>query len=67
MADAGDVVDDANFVFETENAAILKLTKELAWYESTLPTKSSLRTGLEEPGLTVVQKLWARLIIPSIS
>lgn len=45
LADAGDGVDDANFVFETANAAILKLTKELAWYESILPAESSLRTG----------------------
>ncbi|CBI29686.3 unnamed protein product, partial [Vitis vinifera] len=33
LADAGDGVDDANFVFETANAAILRLTKELSWME----------------------------------
>ncbi|XP_058735423.1 leucine--tRNA ligase, cytoplasmic-like [Vicia villosa] len=45
LADAGDGVDDANFVPETANQAILKLTKELAWYESILAAESSMRTG----------------------
>ena len=33
LADAGDTVEDANFVEDTANAAILRLTKEIAWYE----------------------------------
>src|ERR1044072_83941 len=33
LADAGDGVDDANFVFKTADDAILNLTKEIAWYE----------------------------------
>ncbi|KAL0533839.1 hypothetical protein IC582_028110 [Cucumis melo] len=47
LADAGDGVDDANFVFETANAAILRLTKEIAWMEDILQADSSsfLRTG----------------------
>ncbi|EXB62441.1 Leucine--tRNA ligase [Morus notabilis] len=45
LADAGDGVDDANFVFETANAAILRLTKELAWMEEVLAADSSLRSG----------------------
>ncbi|KAM2669375.1 hypothetical protein EV2_020853 [Malus domestica] len=45
LADAGDGVDDANFVFETANAAILKLTKEIAWMEEVLAAESSLRIG----------------------
>ncbi|GLU20675.1 hypothetical protein SLE2022_368630 [Rubroshorea leprosula] len=45
LADAGDGVDDANFVFETANAAILRLTKEIAWMEEVLAAESSLRTG----------------------
>lgn len=45
LADAGDGVDDANFVFETANAAILRLTKELTWMEEVLAEESSLRTG----------------------
>lgn len=46
LADAGDGVDDANFVSETANAAILRLTKELSWMEEVLEAESSLRTGL---------------------
>uniref|UniRef100_A0A2P2JIN3 leucine--tRNA ligase n=1 Tax=Rhizophora mucronata TaxID=61149 RepID=A0A2P2JIN3_RHIMU len=45
LADAGDGVDDANFVFETANAAILRLTKEISWMEEVLAAESSLRTG----------------------
>ncbi|XP_057990057.1 leucine--tRNA ligase, cytoplasmic isoform X1 [Hevea brasiliensis] len=45
LADAGDGVDDANFVFETSNAAILRLTKEISWMEEILAAESSLRTG----------------------
>ncbi|EEF35924.1 leucine--tRNA ligase, cytoplasmic isoform X2 [Ricinus communis] len=46
LADAGDGVDDANFVFETANAAILRLTKELSWMEEEiLAVESSLRMG----------------------
>ena len=33
LADAGDTVEDANFVDDTANAAILRLTKEIAWFE----------------------------------
>ncbi|XP_072964370.1 leucine--tRNA ligase, cytoplasmic [Typha angustifolia] len=45
LADAGDGMDDANFVFETANAAILRLTKEIAWMEEVLAAESSLRAG----------------------
>ena len=33
LADAGDGMDDANFEESTANAAILRLTRELAWFE----------------------------------
>ncbi|XP_042013598.1 leucine--tRNA ligase, cytoplasmic-like [Salvia splendens] len=46
LADAGDGMDDANFVFETANAAILRLTKEIAWMEEVIAAESSLRSGL---------------------
>ena len=36
LADAGDALDDANFETSTANAAILRLTKELAWMEEVL-------------------------------
>lgn len=49
LADAGDTLDDANFLDETANAAILKLTKELAWIEEALGPASALRGG--EPAL----------------
>ncbi|XP_057515975.1 leucine--tRNA ligase, cytoplasmic-like isoform X1 [Amaranthus tricolor] len=45
LADAGDGVDDANFVFETANAAILRLTKEISWMEEVLAADSALRAG----------------------
>ncbi|KZV53257.1 leucine--tRNA ligase, cytoplasmic [Dorcoceras hygrometricum] len=45
LADAGDGMDDANFVFETANAAILRLTKEISWMEEVLAAESTLRTG----------------------
>ncbi|KAG6401905.1 hypothetical protein SASPL_138773 [Salvia splendens] len=45
LADAGDGIDDANFVFETANAAIMRLTKEIAWMEEVIAAESSLRSG----------------------
>ncbi|XP_054824535.1 leucine--tRNA ligase, cytoplasmic isoform X2 [Prosopis cineraria] len=59
LADAGDGVDDANFVFETANAAILRLTKELAWYEDVLASESSMRTG---PPSTYADRVFANEI-----
>ncbi|XP_056172181.1 leucine--tRNA ligase, cytoplasmic-like isoform X2 [Syzygium oleosum] len=56
LADAGDGVDDANFVSETANAAILRLTKELSWMEEVLEAESSLRTG---PPSTYADKVFA--------
>lgn len=50
LADAGDTVDDANFVEETANAAILRLTKEMTWMEEVLAAAESeggLRDGEE--------------------
>lgn len=40
LADAGDGLDDANFETTTANAAILRLTKELAWAEEGLAPAS---------------------------
>ncbi|KAI6695601.1 hypothetical protein NL676_023311 [Syzygium grande] len=56
LADAGDGVDDANFVSETANAAILRLTKELSWMEEVLEAESSLRTG---PPSTYADRVFA--------
>uniref|UniRef100_A0A2N9H4W9 leucine--tRNA ligase n=1 Tax=Fagus sylvatica TaxID=28930 RepID=A0A2N9H4W9_FAGSY len=59
LADAGDGVDDANFVFETANAAILRLTKEISWMEEVLSAESSLRTG---PPSTYADRVFANEI-----
>ncbi|KAF8060524.1 leucine--tRNA ligase [Scenedesmus sp. PABB004] len=45
LADAGDGMDDANFETSTANAAILRLTKELAWMEEMLAPGAGLREG----------------------
>ncbi|KQJ97799.1 hypothetical protein BRADI_3g33360v3 [Brachypodium distachyon] len=45
LADAGDGMDDANFVFETAKSAILRLTKEIAWMEEIITVQSSMRAG----------------------
>ena len=36
LADAGDAIEDANFVHDTANAAILRITKEMDWMEEVL-------------------------------
>ncbi|XP_065870088.1 leucine--tRNA ligase, cytoplasmic-like [Euphorbia lathyris] len=59
LADAGDGVDDANFVFETANAAILRLTKEIAWMREVRESESSLRTG---PPSTYADRVFANEI-----
>ncbi|KAJ4461743.1 putative Leucine--tRNA ligase [Paratrimastix pyriformis] len=43
LADAGDGIEDANFERTTGNAAILRLTKELAWIEEVFKAKDQLR------------------------
>lgn len=45
LADAGDGMDDANFAFETANAAILRLTKEISWMQEVIEGESSFRKG----------------------
>ncbi|XP_024188542.1 leucine--tRNA ligase, cytoplasmic isoform X1 [Rosa chinensis] len=59
LADAGDGVDDANFAFDTANAAILRLTKEISWTEEVLGAESSLRTG---PPTTYADRVFANEI-----
>jgi len=44
LADAGDGLEDANFVRKTSNEAILKLTNYIAWVKNILKNKN-LRTG----------------------
>ncbi|KAJ4757913.1 hypothetical protein LUZ62_068288 [Rhynchospora pubera] len=45
LADAGDSMDDANFVSDTANSAVLRLTKEIDWMKEVLAAKSPLRGG----------------------
>eukprot|EP00195_Chlamydomonas_chlamydogama_P014672 CAMPEP_0202900896 /NCGR_PEP_ID=MMETSP1392-20130828/12094_1 /ASSEMBLY_ACC=CAM_ASM_000868 /TAXON_ID=225041 /ORGANISM="Chlamydomonas chlamydogama, Strain SAG 11-48b" /LENGTH=1103 /DNA_ID=CAMNT_0049587353 /DNA_START=121 /DNA_END=3432 /DNA_ORIENTATION=- len=59
LADAGDGMDDANFETSTANAAILRLTKELAWVEEMLAEGAGLREG--EPS-TIQDKVFANEI-----
>ncbi|KAL7227967.1 hypothetical protein ACSBR1_022776 [Camellia fascicularis] len=60
LADAGDGMDDANFVFETANAAILRLTKEIAWMQEVLAAETSLRSG--PPTTTYADRVFANEI-----
>lgn len=43
LADAGDSVEDANFVEATADAGILRLYTFIEWVKEILSTKSSLR------------------------
>lgn len=45
LADAGDSVEDANFVENTADAAILRLYTFIEWVKEIIATKSTLRTG----------------------
>ena len=45
LADAGDGMDDANFVTKTANSGVMKLTKEISWMEEVTAAESELRTG----------------------
>ncbi|XP_047517549.1 leucine--tRNA ligase, cytoplasmic [Pieris napi] len=45
LADAGDSIEDANFVESTADAAILRLYTFIEWVKEMVATKSSLRTG----------------------
>ncbi|KAK3161037.1 hypothetical protein QOZ80_1BG0070820 [Eleusine coracana subsp. coracana] len=59
LADAGDGMDDANFVSETANSAIMRLTKEISWMEDVIHDASSLRAG---PGNTFTDRVFANEI-----
>ncbi|XP_053599926.1 leucine--tRNA ligase, cytoplasmic [Plodia interpunctella] len=45
LADAGDSVEDANFVESTADAAILRLYTFIEWVKEMIATKANLRTG----------------------
>ncbi|GKB51402.1 leucine--tRNA ligase, cytoplasmic, partial [Tanacetum coccineum] len=56
LADAGDGMDDANFLSYTANAAIVRLIKERTWMEEILAAESSLRVG---PPSTYADRVFA--------
>ena len=45
LADAGDGVEDANFVEQMAEAGLLRLYTFLEWVREMLATKATLRTG----------------------
>ncbi|MED6185833.1 hypothetical protein PIB30_060799 [Stylosanthes scabra] len=59
LADAGDGVDDANFSIDTSNAAIKRLTNEIAWYEQVLAAQYPMRSG---PPSTYADRVFANEI-----
>ncbi|KAL6504463.1 hypothetical protein OROGR_026386 [Orobanche gracilis] len=59
LADTVDGVGDADFCFRKANAAIMRLTKEIAWYEEILAAESSMRTG---PPSTFADRVFANEI-----
>lgn len=52
-------MDDANFETSTSNAAILRLTRELAWTEEVLAPGAGLREG---PPASVYDRIFANAI-----
>ncbi|KAL6500049.1 hypothetical protein OROGR_027959 [Orobanche gracilis] len=60
LADSGDGMDDANFVFKTANSGILKLTNERRWMEEeVIGVESSFRVG---PTSTFADRVFANEI-----
>lgn len=45
LADAGDTIEDANFVEATADAGILRLYTFIEWVKEMIASKPSLRTG----------------------
>jgi leucyl-tRNA synthetase len=56
LADAGDGMDDANFVTEIANSAVMKLTKAISWMEEVTAAESKLRAG---PPTTFADRVFA--------
>ncbi len=57
LADAGDTVEDANFVETMADAGILRIYAYLEWVKEVLATKDSFRTG---PANTLNDKVFIR-------
>lgn len=59
LADAGDTIEDANFVEEMADAGILRLYSFLEWVREMIDNKDSLRTG---PADTFSDKVFMRYV-----
>lgn len=57
LADAGDTVEDANFVETMADAGILRLYTWLEWVKEVISTQDQLRTG---PADTFYDRVFAR-------
>ncbi|GAX85489.1 hypothetical protein CEUSTIGMA_g12905.t1 [Chlamydomonas eustigma] len=57
LADSGDSMDDANFETATANAAILRLTKELAWIEEVLAPGTGKIEEVLVPGTGKIEEV----------
>ena len=65
LADAGDGLEDANFEKKSANAAILKLTREIAWVEETLQQLPIMRQG--QDSLTFLDRVFLNEMNASIA
>lgn len=59
LADAGDTIEDANFVEAMADAGILRLYSFLEWVREMIATKDSLRAG---PADTYSDKVFSRSV-----
>lgn len=57
LADAGDTVEDANFVETMADAGILRLYTWVEWVKEIISTQNNLRTG---PADTFNDRVFAR-------
>ena len=62
LADAGDTIEDANFVDETANAAILRITKELVWIEEMLKMIGDGRARAADAAPTFADRVFANAV-----
>ncbi len=63
LADAGDTVEDANFVETMADAGILRLYTWVEWVKEMIANQNNLRTG---PADTFNDRVFARLMQESV-
>ena len=59
LADAGDTMEDANFVEKMADAGLLRLYTYLEWVKEILATKELLRTSKD---MTISDKIFDRCV-----